>query len=262
MWNEAFKTGIMILVILREYIFEIASNKNEVIFILFCVNDARLVVNIVIIGEMIMDNKKKKRRTVGIILMWIGGILTALTFVGVLVLSCVPGLFVGYLKSSEEETRQTYLKDGCYEFEATSWPVVVEEYETGKDLHIYVKPEFYDSYDQKDHEYLGVMTDTNEDTNIDVYPEMESTYIFYKECRTEIVTLPEDLAKRQIAPEADITIVDLEDVEGFVLNHRDENMQSWISYGMLTFSFVYIIPFILFLAGVIVFVVNKEKNNF
>lgn len=262
MWNEAFKTGIMILVILREYIFEIASNKNEVIFILFCVNDARLVVNIVIIGEMIMDNKKKKRRTVGIILMWIGGILTALTFVGVLVLSCVPGLFVGSLKSSEEETRQTYLEDGCYEFEATSWPVVVEEYETGKDLHIYVKPEFYDSYDPKDHEYLGVMTDTNEDTNIDVYPEMESTYIFYKEYRTEIVTLPEDLAKRQIAPEADVTIVDLEDVEGFVLNHRETDMQSWISYGMLVFSFVYIIPFILFLAGVIVFVVNKEKNNF
>lgn len=48
-------------------------------------------------GEMIMDNKKKKRRTVGIILMWIGGVLTALTFVGVLVLSCVPGLFVGII---------------------------------------------------------------------------------------------------------------------------------------------------------------------
>ena len=210
---------------------------------------------------MIMDNKKKNGRTVGIILMWIGGVLTVLALVGVFVLSCVPGLFVGSLKSSEQETRQTYLEDGCYEFEATSWPVVVEEYETGKDLHIYVKPEFYDSRDPKDHEYLGVMTDANESTNIEVYAEMESTYIFYKESRTEVVALPEELAKRQIAPEADVTIVDLEDVEGFVLNHRDENMQSWISYGMLTFSFVYIIPFILFLAGVIVFVVNKEKKN-
>ncbi len=211
-------------------------------------------------GEMIMDNKKKKRRTVGIILMWIGGVLTVLALVGVFVLSCVPGLFVGYLKSSEEETRQTYLKDGCYEFEATSWPVVVEEYETGKDLHIYVKPEFYDSRDPKDHEYLGVMTDANEDTNIDVYPEMESTYIFYKECRTEIVTLPEDLAKRQIAPEADITIVDLEDVEGFVLNHREADMWNWISYGLQMFLFVGIIPLLLFFAGLIVFLMNKEKK--
>lgn len=207
-----------------------------------------------------MDKKKRERRTIGIILMWIGGVITVLAFVGVLAVSSVPGLIGSALHSSDEETRQTYLEDGCYEFEATAWPVVIEEYETGKDLHIYVNPEFYDSYDPKDHEYLGVLTESDESTNIEVYAEMESTYIFYKESRTEIVTLPEELAKRQIAPEADVTIVDSEDVEGFVLNHREANMWSMVSYGMLAFSFVYIIPFLLFLAGVIVFLANKEKN--
>lgn len=208
-----------------------------------------------------MDMKKKKRRTIGIVLMWVFGVLTVFAIATILIFSSIPGLIGRNLRDAEEETRQEYLMAGCHEFEATGWSTKIKEYEPGKDLHIYVQPEFYDSYDQSDHDYLGVLTNAEESPDIAVYPQMESTYIFFKESRTEVVTLPEDLAKRQIALEADIIIVDVEDVEGHVFNRGEEEAWDLVPWALVTFSFTYIIPLIMFVAGVIVYVVNKEKGN-
>lgn len=153
-----------------------------------------------------MDIRKKKRRSAGIVLMWVGGVLTVITLVLVLGLSLLPS-WIGYEICKEESIRQGYLEDGCQEFEAKSWGDKIEEYQSGKDLHIYVKPEFYDSYDPGNHEYLGILIDAGEYPDIDINHETNVTCIFYKKSHTEVVTLPEALAKRQISATTEITIV-------------------------------------------------------